>query len=39
FESAPDHHTPGFMINDSRLDVGVKAFVHLVLDYAKTGKK
>ena len=37
--SAPDHHTPGFMISDKRLDVGVKAFVHLVLDYAKTAKK
>lgn len=37
--SAPDHHTPGFMINDSRLDVGVKAFVHLVLDFAKPTKK
>lgn len=37
--SAPDHHTPGFMISDTRLDVGVKAFVHLVLDYAKTAKK
>ena len=35
FDSAPDHHTPGFFINDSRLDVGVKAFVHLVLDYTK----
>ncbi|WP_026763512.1 amidohydrolase [Sediminibacterium salmoneum] len=39
FSTAPDHHTPGFMINDTRLDVGVKAFVHLVLDYAKTTKK
>ena len=37
--AAPDHHTPGFMISDTRLDVGVKAFVHLVLDYAKTTKK
>lgn len=37
--SAPDHHTPGFMISDARLDVGVKAFVHLVLDYPKTAKK
>lgn len=37
--AAPDHHTPGFMINDSKLDIGVKAFVHIVLDYAKTGKK
>ncbi len=38
FDSAPDHHTPSFFINDSRLDVGVKAFVHLVLDYSKTKK-
>ena len=38
FESAPDHHTPGFFINDSKLDVGVKTFVHIVLDYAKTKK-
>lgn len=37
--TAPDHHTPGFMISDTRLDVGVKAFVHLVLDYSKTIKK
>jgi amidohydrolase len=37
-ENAPDHHTPDFYINDSKLDVGVKAFVHLVLDYAKTKK-
>lgn len=27
------HHTPDFYIDDSRLDVGVKAFCHLVLDY------
>jgi amidohydrolase len=39
FDAAPDHHTPGFMISDSRLDVGVSAFVNLVLDYAKTVKK
>jgi amidohydrolase len=27
------HHTPDFFIDDSRLDVGVKAFCHLVFDY------
>lgn len=32
---APPHHTPDFMIDDSKLDVGVKAFCLLVLDYAK----
>jgi amidohydrolase len=35
---APPHHTPDFYIDDSRLDVGVKAFCNLVFDYAK-GKK
>jgi amidohydrolase len=29
------HHTPDFYIDDSRLDVGVKAFCHLVFDYKK----
>lgn len=33
-EAAP-HHTPDFFIDDSRLDVGVKAFANLVFDYAK----
>jgi amidohydrolase len=28
------HHTPDFLIDDSRLDVGVKAFCNLVFDYA-----
>ena len=28
------HHTPDFFIDDSRLDVGVKAFCNLVFDYA-----
>lgn len=32
-ESAPDHHTPGFYINDSKLDVGVRAFCQLVFDF------
>ena len=27
------HHTPDFYMDDSRLDVGVKAFCHLVFDY------
>jgi amidohydrolase len=34
-EQAPAHHTPDFYIDDSRLDVGVKAFCQLVFDYAK----
>jgi amidohydrolase len=33
---APPHHTPDFYIDDSRLDVGVKAFCNLVFDYAKS---
>jgi amidohydrolase len=32
---APPHHTPDFYIDDSRLDVGVKAFCNMVFDYAK----
>lgn len=35
---APPHHTPDFYIDDSRLDVGVKAFCNFVFDYAKTRK-
>lgn len=34
-KNAPPHHTPDFMIDDSRLYVGVKAFCQLVLDYGK----
>lgn len=37
-ENAPAHHTPDFYINDSKLDVGVKAFCQLVFDYAKSKK-
>jgi amidohydrolase len=29
------HHTPDFFIDDSRLDVGVKAFANIVFDYVK----
>lgn len=35
---APAHHTPDFYIDDSRLDVGVKAFCYLVFDYAARAK-
>lgn len=33
--TAPPHHTPDFYIDDSRLDVGVKAFANIVFDYVK----
>ncbi len=33
---APPHHTPDFMIDDSRLFIGVKTFCQLVFDYPKT---
>ncbi|MEO5681787.1 MAG: amidohydrolase [Chitinophagaceae bacterium] len=38
-EKAPGHHTPDFYIDDSQLDVGVKAFCNIVFDYpqAKAG--
>lgn len=29
------HHTPDFFLDDSRLDVGVKAFCNIVFDYTK----
>jgi amidohydrolase len=32
------HHTPDFVIDDSMLDVGVKAFCNLVFDYGKVKK-
>jgi amidohydrolase len=31
---APSHHTPDFYVDDSRLDVGVKAFCNIVFDFA-----
>lgn len=34
-DQAAPHHTPDFYIDDSRLDVGVKAFCNIVMDYAK----
>ena len=33
-DAAP-HHTPDFFIDDSRLDVGVKAFANIIMDYRK----
>ena len=33
-KDAAPHHTPDFYIDDSRLDVGVKAFANIVFDYA-----
>lgn len=34
-KKAAPHHTPDFYIDDSRLDLGVKAYLHLVMDYAQ----
>lgn len=34
-KTAPPHHTPDFKIDDSKLDVGVKAFCQIIFDYAK----
>lgn len=33
-KEAYPHHTPDFYIDDSKLDVGIKAFVELVMTYA-----
>lgn len=33
-KTAAPHHTPDFIIDDSRLDVGVKAFANIVFDFA-----
>jgi amidohydrolase len=32
---AGDHHTPDFYVDDSKLDVGVKAFCQLILNFKK----
>ncbi len=34
-KKAPAHHTPDFYIDDSRLDVGIKAFCNIVFDMAQ----
>ena len=34
-DSAPGNHTPYFVVHDSALDKGVRAFVNLVSDYSK----
>jgi amidohydrolase len=36
---APPHHTPDFNIDDSGLDVGVKAFCNMVFDFARLKSK
>lgn len=38
-DEAPAHHTPDFYIDDSKLDVGVKAFCQLVFDFARNHPK
>jgi amidohydrolase len=32
-QKAPPHHTPDFMIDESGMKTGIKAFCHLVIDY------
>ncbi len=34
-KNAFPHHTPDFLIDDSRLDIGVKAFCNIVFDFDK----
>ena len=34
-KNAPPHHTPDFMVDDSKLYIGVKTFCQLVMDYGK----
>ena len=36
YKDAAPHHTPDFYIDDSRLDVGIKAFSNIVFDYHST---
>ncbi|MBK8608583.1 MAG: amidohydrolase [Chitinophagaceae bacterium] len=38
-KNAPPHHTPDFLIDDSRLYVGVQTFCQLVFDYPNTLNK
>lgn len=37
-QMAAAHHTPDFYIDDSMLDVGVRAFCNIVLDYGRAKK-
>jgi len=37
-KDAAPHHTPDFYIDDSRLDVGIKAFCNIVFDYQPMAK-
>ena len=36
---APDHHTPDFYVDDSQLEVGVRALTGLALRYMQTNKR
>ena len=36
---APDHHTPDFYVDDSQLEVGVRALAGLALRYMQTSKR
>jgi amidohydrolase len=36
---APDHHTPDFYVDDSQLEVGVRALTALTLRYMQTSKR
>ncbi len=38
-EQAADHHTPDFYIDDSGLDVGVRALIGMTLHYMKTNPR
>lgn len=38
-EKAPPHHSEEFIIDDSRLDVGVKLYTNLAIDYSKEYSK
>jgi amidohydrolase len=38
-ENAADHHTPDFFVDDSGLDVGVRALIGMTLHYMKTNPK
>ncbi len=37
-KTVPSHHTPDFYIDDSRLDVGIKAFCNIVFDFGSLTK-
>ena len=38
-ETAPSHHTPDFLIDESGFKLGIKTLVNLVLDYTSRGRQ